>query len=256
MEKETLLKKMQLSINQENISTIAISNTEERKQLWEEWKRFHPESKKTWKTSKAQISDSLRCQASVIIKKVSAKVETAIIYDDLLGDNSSIGGWSDQGSIRSFQSQNIEDMEIFNPRPDNSQNGSQDDISNISNNQPEHSRAFINPDREFILDNLGRGEESISKLYINDEILAEWSKKNLTAFPFPINNPPTRALSEPSRYELKRFHTYIPEKLLESEIEEEEFYEEFKPNYDQLLRENIQTEWNFELISQRPVFQG
>ena len=142
MEKEILLKKMNLSIKQEDISTLAISNNEERKQLWEEWKKIHPESKKIWKTTKAQDSDSLRCQASVIIKKVSAKVETAVIYDDLLNDNSSIGGWSNQGSIRSFQSQNIEDMEIFNPRPDDSQSGSQDDISNIMDNQPEHSRAF------------------------------------------------------------------------------------------------------------------
>merc|ERR1712105_432919 len=103
---------------------------------------------------------------------------------------------------------------------------------------------------------MGRGEETISKIYINDEILAEWSKENLTAFLFPRDYPPVRALSETSRYEVKWFHTYIPEKLRESETEEEEFYEEFKPMYDQLLRENITTEWITFLCQEELKNQG
>ena len=69
MEKEISLKKMRLSIRQEDISTVAIADNEERKQLWEEWKNLHPESKKSWKMNKARDSDSLRCQAAVVIKK-------------------------------------------------------------------------------------------------------------------------------------------------------------------------------------------
>ena len=69
MEKEISLKKMRLSIRQEDISTIAIADNEERRQLWEEWKKIHPESQKSWKREKARDSDSLRCQAAVVIKK-------------------------------------------------------------------------------------------------------------------------------------------------------------------------------------------
>merc|ERR1712030_128116 len=39
---------------------------------------------------KARDSDSLRCQAAVVIKKVSAKIEVKAYYHDLM--NSS-GGW-------------------------------------------------------------------------------------------------------------------------------------------------------------------
>ena len=84
MEKEKLLKKMKLSINQDDISTIAIANIEERKQLWEEWKKIHPRTKKLWKMEKARDSDSLRCQAAVVIKRGSANVEVQVFYDDML----------------------------------------------------------------------------------------------------------------------------------------------------------------------------
>ena len=111
MEEETSLKKMRLSIRQEDISTVAIADNEERKQLWEEWKKIHPESQKSWKREKARDSDSLRCQAAVVIKKVSANVEKEIYHQDFL--NSS-GEWSDQGSIQSDESQDIENSAIFN----------------------------------------------------------------------------------------------------------------------------------------------
>jgi hypothetical protein len=259
MEKETSLKKMKLSIRQEDISTIAIANIDERKQLWEEWKRIHPDSQKRWKMENARDSDSLRCQAAVVIKKVSAKVEVKTYYQDLMNRSD---GWSVQGSIQSDQSQDIENSAIFNRGSDTNQDESQDYMSDISidptetawpssileekvSTPLEHSKAkfTINPSLDFVLDNPGRGEETISKIYINDEILAEWSKENLTASLFPRDYPPIRALSETSRYEVKWFHTYIPEKLRESETEEEEFYDKHKPANDQLVMEDIKTEW-------------
>ena len=69
MDKEILLRKMRLSKKRDKVSNLTVSNNEERKQLWEEWKKEHPESKKIWRSERAKDPDTLRCQASVIIKK-------------------------------------------------------------------------------------------------------------------------------------------------------------------------------------------
>ena len=59
-DKEISLKKMALSQNQDGVTKLALSDKEERKNLWESWKAKHPESKKTWRTDRNQRSDTLR----------------------------------------------------------------------------------------------------------------------------------------------------------------------------------------------------
>ena len=272
MEKEILLRKMRLSKKQDNVSNLAVSNNEERKQLWEEWKKQHPESKKIWRSERAKDPNTLRCQAAVIIKKVSATIETEEDYfESIHSGNSSLWSWSDQRSTDSIHSEDSERDRMNNGRSNSIQNGSQDSINSLSDEQPQEistTRAFfreegntparrsIIPDREFLSENPGRKEKTISKLYINEEILAEWAKENLTAFAFPIEYPRIRALSEVSRYELKRFHTFIPEELLKTQTEEEEFYEEFNELYQQLEREDIKTEWITFLCHEELKTQG
>ena len=75
MEKEILLRKMRLSKKQDNVSNLAVSNNKERKQIWEEWKKQHPESKKIWRSERAKDPNTLRCQAAVIIKKYQLQLK-------------------------------------------------------------------------------------------------------------------------------------------------------------------------------------
>ena len=67
--KEMDLKKMKLSQKQEGITKLTVSNEEERKKLWDEWKNKYPNSKRTWRTNRKQGPNTLRCQATIIIKK-------------------------------------------------------------------------------------------------------------------------------------------------------------------------------------------
>ena len=72
--KELSLKRMGLSQIQSGVTKLTLSDKEERKQLWDNWKTKHPESKKTWRTDRIQRSDTLRCQAPVIVKRISATI--------------------------------------------------------------------------------------------------------------------------------------------------------------------------------------
>ena len=74
-DKELALKKMNLSQRQNGVIKLALSDKEKRTQLWNRWKTKHPESRITWRTDKVQSSKTLRCQASLIIKKISATVQ-------------------------------------------------------------------------------------------------------------------------------------------------------------------------------------
>ena len=56
-------------------------------------------------------------------------------------------------------------------------------------------------------------EVMISKIYIDDETLAQWSKENLMAYTFPIEPFPVRAPSETNRYEVRRFYEFLAEEM-------------------------------------------
>ena len=73
-DKELSLKRMGLSPMQNGVTKLTVSYKEKRKQLWDNWKAKHPESQKTWRTDKIQSSDTLRCQAQVIVKRISANI--------------------------------------------------------------------------------------------------------------------------------------------------------------------------------------
>ena len=77
-------------------------------------------------------------------------------------------------------------------------------------------------------------EIEISEIYIDEEIQTKWSKDNITAYTFQTEPFPVRAPSESNRYELKRFYEFIPEELLKSKKEENEFLEENRIKYPQL----------------------
>ena len=74
-DKELALKKMNLSQRRNGVIKLALSDKEKRKQLWDMWKTKHPESRKIWRTDKVQSSRTLRCQAPLIIKRISATVQ-------------------------------------------------------------------------------------------------------------------------------------------------------------------------------------
>ena len=231
---------------------------------------------------KSKRSKHSKMPSSSYNKKVSATIETEEEYfesnhsDDAGSIHSNVSSlwsaWSeDQESTGSIHSEDSDRDKMNSGRANSIQNGSQGSINSLPEEQPQGistTRAFFReegntparrlliPDREFLSENPGRKEETISKLYINDEILAEWSKENLTAFAFPIDYPPIRALSETNRYELKRFHTFIPEELLKTKTEEEEFYEEFSELYHQLEREDVETEWITFLCHEELKTQG
>ena len=73
-EKELSIRRMGLSPWQEGVTKLAVSNKEKRKQLWEIWRTKNPESKKTWRTDRKQGPNTLRCQAPVVIKKISTNI--------------------------------------------------------------------------------------------------------------------------------------------------------------------------------------
>ena len=81
-DKELALKKMGLSQKKDKVHKIALSNGEARKQLWDKWKAKHPESRKTWRTNRNQNPKTLRCQAPLIIKKISTTVNIATTDQD------------------------------------------------------------------------------------------------------------------------------------------------------------------------------
>ena len=86
-------------------------------------------------------------------------------------------------------------------------------------------------------------QKKMSKLFIDDKNLAQWSRENLMATTFPIDPFPVRAPSEANRYEMKRFFEYIPEKLRHENKEEQEFLDEIREEYPEIKAENIKTEW-------------
>ena len=138
MDKKILLRKMRLSKKQENVSSLTVSSNDERKQLWEEWKIQHPESKKIWKSERAKDPDTLRCQASVIIKRVSATIKTVEDYfESIHSGNSSLIGWSDQRSTESIHSEDSERNRLDNGRSNSIQSGSQDNIDSLPDEQPQ-----------------------------------------------------------------------------------------------------------------------
>ena len=56
-EKELAMKKMGLNPWQDGVKKLAVLNKEKRKHLWEMWRTKHPESKKTWRTDRAQVAE-------------------------------------------------------------------------------------------------------------------------------------------------------------------------------------------------------
>ena len=79
----------------------------------------------------------------------------------------------------------------------------QDNIDNIEQDNIEIQRPMLTTSNQ----------TTISKIFIDDETLAQWSQDNLMAYTFPIDPFPVRAPSETNRYEMKRFFDHIPEKM-------------------------------------------
>jgi len=116
---------MKLSQSQEGITHLTVSDEKERKKLWDEWKKLHPNSKKTWRITNKQKAHTLRCQATVVIKKVSAIVRReptnsedseSVSFenddnhsddtDSIYSENSDADGWANSGDTGSIKSEN------------------------------------------------------------------------------------------------------------------------------------------------------
>ena len=226
-DKELALKKMALSQKQDKVLKIALSNGEARKQLWDKWKAKHPESRKTWRTNKTQSSRTLRCQAPLIIKKISTTVSIAPA-DQM--------EYPVQDQASSMEEEPIEPAAL--ERSDSIRSDISGIETQISPNEARRMQEEVQNMREesestFILDPLfnspspqndGNQESSedtdrareveISEIYIDEESQIEWSKNNLTANTFQTEPFPVRALSETNRYELKNFYKSYLKKCL------------------------------------------
>ena len=235
---------MALSNNQDGVTKLALSDKEERKNLWEIWKTKHPESKKTWRTDRTQRSDTLRCQATVIVKKI-----TATILEQTDSESEETEEPASLERTDSIQSE-ISDIDI------------QVSPADARRIQEEVQDMREETENSFTLDPIlsspieGPRETEISEIYIDEEIQTKWSKNNIMAYTFQTEPFPVKAPSETNRYDLKRFYEYIPEELLKSNKEEHKFLEENRINYPQLNIENLHVEWITFLCHEELATQG
>ena len=183
-EKELSLKRMGLSSVQDGIIKLTVANKEKRKQLWDNWKTKHPESKKTWRTDRAQGSETLRCQAQVIVKKISANIlEQTDSTDE---EPEEPAGLERSNSIRS----EISDIDVHIPPADASR------IEEEVQDMRERTYDSFTLDPTFNNPVEAPRETTISEIYINEESQTKWSKEYLMAYNFQTKPFPIRALSE------------------------------------------------------------
>ena len=264
---------MKLSQNQEGITNLTVSDEKERKKLWDEWKTQHPESKKTWRISNKQGAHTLRCQATVVIKKVSAIVgiepansedSESIGFgiddthsedtDSVCSEATDVGGWANSGDTESLKSENSDIDGLRNFGRANSINNDSNDLDTQWHaTNATMSQDNIETHRPLLLTS---NQTALSKIYIDDETLAQWSQENLMAYTFPIDPFPVRAPSETNRYEVRRFYEFLPEKMRKIKKEEKEFFDEESLTYPNLKIEDIKTEWITFLCHEEILTQG
>ena len=235
------LRKHETQPKKEGIINLTVTNEEERQKLWDKWKNKHPNSKKTWRTNRKQGPNTLRCQAPIIIKRVSAtvKVEPAnsersesigfnnedINPSDTDSIHSDEYGWANSGDTESIQSEASDFDGLRTLGRANSINSGlneaigQSEISMPQENIETH-RPLLSSSNPTDRGNQETNRVVISKIYIDDETLAQWSKENLMAYTFPIEPFPVRAPSETNRYEVRRFYEFLPEEMRKIKKEE------------------------------------
>ena len=247
-EKELFLKKMALSQRQNGVTKLTLSDKEERKQLWDSWKAKHPESRKTWRTDRAQNSNTLRCQAPMIIKKISAKIqEQTNSTDEEIEEPASL---ERADSIHS----EISDIDMHvSPADARRIQEEVQDMREEAENSFTLDPIFNSPIEG---ENQEPREITISDIYIDEETQAKWSKENLTANTLPTEPFPVRAPSETNRYELRRFYEFIPEVMFRIKKEEEKFLEEKRVIFPQLSMEDLHVEWITFLCHEEIASQG
>ena len=192
-DKELALKKMALSQKQGKVIKIALSNGEERKQLWDKWKTKHPESRKTWRTNKTQNPRTLRCQAPLIIKRISAIVNREPV-DQIEGQ---ILGWASSMEEEPIEPADLERSDsirsdisgIDTQIPPDEARRLQERLQNMREESGDTSildPPDYNENQESSDNTDGTREVEISELYFDEESQMEWSKNNLTANTFQI----------------------------------------------------------------------
>jgi len=212
--KEQELKNMKLSQSKKGITHLTVTDEIERKNLWDEWKETYPDSKKTWRITNNQKSHTLRCQATVIVKKVSAIVRRkptnledsensdfenddnqSIDTNSIYSENSDIDGWANSGETESIKSGNsdIDGLQNFGRT-----NSISSDIQDLDM-QEDAKHENVETCRPMLTTS---NQKKISKLFIDDKNLAQWSQDNLMATTFPIDPFPVRVPSETNRYEM------------------------------------------------------
>ena len=159
-EKELAMKKMGLNPWQDGVIKLAVSNKEKRKQLWDMWRTKHPESKKTWRTDRAQGPDTLRCQAQVTIKKISATIANPR------------DGPDEPASLERSSSIRSEISDIDTHIPPAEVKRIQEEVQEMRDR--ESGEIGSNP----ILNNQEETQEAIilSEIYIDDRNLTKWQK--------------------------------------------------------------------------------
>ena len=105
------LKNMELSLSKDGIKHLTLMDDVERKNLWEEWKKDHPKSKKIWRMSNEHQAYTLRCQAPVVIKRLSAIVRknSANLEDSV---NSDFNSQSPETSSNYSEESDIDSISI------------------------------------------------------------------------------------------------------------------------------------------------
>ena len=203
-EKEIEAKKMGLRFNKQKVTNLNLSDSSQRKKLWDKWVEEHPGSNKTWRIAKANDSQTLRCQVPVVIKKVLTTVteaiqandpdheEDPIIFPNLERSDSTISDIETQ-----ISPSDARDIQNIYPN-----SGDVIELRRIdpSINRP---RAPIETNREIV----------ITKLYINEKLQSEWSTKNLTVASIPIEPFQVKAPSEIYKYKLANCYEFVPESM-------------------------------------------
>merc|ERR1712030_249190 len=131
--------------------------------------------------------------------------------DSVCSEATDVDGWANSGDTESLNSENSDIDGLRNFGRTNSINSESSDLDTQWHaTNATMSQDNIETHRPLLLTS---NQTALSKIYIDDETLAQWSKENLMAYTFPIDPFPVRAPSETNRYEMKRFFEYIPEKM-------------------------------------------
>ena len=208
---EQQLKNMELSQSKRGIRHLTVMDDVERKNLWDEWKKIHPKSKKIWRMSNKHQAHTLRCQAPVVIKRLSAIVkkspanledsvnsdfnnqspETCSNYSEetdmdsisLRSENSDFDGLASSGDTESIESGSgdIDGLRVLRKRNgDGAQNLARaNSVSSDTQDSDNHGSIKQEAPETYHPRLITANQEEVSRLFIDEKNMAQWSREHM-----------------------------------------------------------------------------